>query len=252
MTIRGTIRELLDAACSEHVVRDVRLGLGYSAVRLDDDRTGVAYTFRDEHMAGCTVFMGARPLAGKPVRELLGFLASSDKIESALGLATANAVANTDEIVGVSGDVLEAVKIVPTDRVGMVGFFGPLIPVLRDRVPELLIFEENTEGMPNTLPSSEAMKRLPECDVALITSTTIINGTIDDLLEAATGCRETVLLGSSTPCVPDAFRDTSVSLLAGMTVVDSAGILQVVSEGGGTRFFAPYVKKWNVRLRGDS
>lgn len=252
MTLRESIREIVDATCTERVVRDVRLGLGYSAVRLDDDRTGVAYTFREELVHGCSVFMGARPLAGKTARELLEFLVSSDKIESALGLATANAVANTDQIVGIPGDVLEAVRILPTDRVGMVGFFGPLIPVLKDRVGELLIFEEQTEGFPTALSSSEALKRLPECDVALITSTTIINGTIDDLLEAAAQCRETVLLGSSTPCVPDAFRDTPVSLLSGMTVVDSSGILQVVSEGGGTRFFNPYVKKWNVRLKETS
>jgi uncharacterized protein (DUF4213/DUF364 family) len=252
MTIRGTIRELLSRACTDLAVRDVRLGLGYSAVRLDDDRTGVAYTFRDNHVGGCSVFQGARPLAGKPARDLLEFLESSDKIESALGLATANAVANTGQIVGLPGDVLEAVEMLPTDRVGMIGFFGPLIPALENRVRKLFIFEETAESSPNLLPSSEATNLLPECDIALITSTTIINGTIDNLLEAASRCRETVLLGSSTPCVPEAFQDTPVSLLSGMTVVDSTGILQVVSEGGGTRFFKPFVKKWNVRLREGS
>jgi uncharacterized protein (DUF4213/DUF364 family) len=249
MNLRENIRGILESECGELAVRDVRLGLGYSAVRLDDDRTGVAYTFRDEQLAGCTVFMGARPLAGKPVRELLEFLVSSHKVESAIGLATANAMANTDKVEGLSGDVLKAIKLLPSDRVGMVGFFAPLIPALEDRVNDLFIFEENAATMPDTFPPSEAFKRLPECDVALITSTAIINGTIDDLLEAASHCRETVLLGSSTPCVPDAFRGTSVSLLSGMTVLDSAGILQVVSEGGGTRFFSPYVRKWNVRLR---
>lgn len=243
---------MLSRSCSDLAVRDVRLGLGYSAVRLDDGRTGVAYTFRADLVGGCSVFQGARPLAGKPAGELLEFLESSDKIESALGLATANAVANTDQIVGIPGDVLGAVDLLPTDQVGMVGFFGPLIPALEDRVRKLLIFEEAGESGPNLLPSSEAINRLPECDIALITSTTIINGSIDNLLEAASRCRETVLLGSSTPCVPEAFRNTSVSLLSGMTVVDSPGILQVVSEGGGTRFFKPYVKKWNVRLKEHS
>jgi uncharacterized protein len=249
MTLRRTIRELLGSACSDLLVRDVRLGLGYSAVRLEDGRTGVAYTFRDDLVGGCSVFQGARPLAGKPAGELLAFLESSEKIESAIGLATANALVNTGQIGGVPGDVLEAVEMVPSDQVGMVGFFGPLIPALENRVRELLIFEESAESSPGLLPASEAMNRLPKCDVALITSTTIINGTIDRLLEAASRCRETVLLGSSTPCLPEAFQDTPVSLLSGMTVVDSAGILQVVSEGGGTRFFKPYVKKWNVRSK---
>jgi uncharacterized protein (DUF4213/DUF364 family) len=43
--------ELLErrAEKAQHrVVRDVRIGLGYTAVLLDDGACGLAYTFRDE------------------------------------------------------------------------------------------------------------------------------------------------------------------------------------------------------------
>ncbi|MFC1836720.1 DUF4213 domain-containing protein, partial [Thermodesulfobacteriota bacterium] len=33
----------------------MRIGLGYTGVRLDDNRTGVAYTFRKTDYGGCTV-----------------------------------------------------------------------------------------------------------------------------------------------------------------------------------------------------
>jgi len=247
MGLRATIRRMLEDRSIDRTVADVRLGLGYTAVRLDNDCAGVAYTFRDAGFTGCSAFNGVRPLAGRPAGELLEYLDSPGKIESTLGLAAANALANSRPAVASSGDVLDAVEILPSDRVGMVGFFGPLVPVLKKRVQALEIFEETIEPGTGLLPASEAFSRLPDCDVALITSTTIINDTIDRLLDAASRCRETVLLGSSTPLLPEAFRDTPVTCLSGITIDDPAGILQVVSEGGGTRFFKPFVTKWNLR-----
>ena len=246
MSSRARIHQCLEKRCQGRVVAEVRIGLGYTAVMLDDDGVGLAYTFTRADFGGCSVFDRIRPLAGRQVDELLGFLLSDDPIESGLGLAAANALANAAPDRGRQGDVLDALEVSSSDRVGMIGFFGPLIPVLEQRVRSLEIFEERDRGGGTLLPAAEALQRLPECDIALITSTSIINNTIDPLLEAASSCRETVLLGSSTPMLPEAFRDTPVTCLSGITVNDARGILQVVSEGGGTRFFKPFVTKWNL------
>jgi uncharacterized protein len=166
-------------------------------------------------------------------------------------LATANAIANAAPVQGVTGDVSQAVELLPTDRVAMVGFFAPLVAALQDRVADLEIFEEHSGSLAHLRPSSEAVSVLPTCDVALITATSIVNDTIDELLEAARHCRETVVLGPSTPLVPDVFESTATTWLSGIAVEDADGLLRVVSEGGGTRFFKPFVSKWNVRLKGD-
>jgi uncharacterized protein (DUF4213/DUF364 family) len=246
MSTRARIHQSLETRCQDRAVAEVRIGLGYTAVMLDDGRLGLAYTFTRPDFAGCSVFDSSRPLAGRPVEELLGFLLSDDAIESGLGLATANALANVGADRGRQGDVLDALEVSSSDRVGMIGFFGPLVPVLEGRVRSLEIFEERDRAGGTVLPAAEALKRLPECDIALITSTSIVNNTIDPLLEAASLCRETVLLGSSTPMLPEAFRGTPVTCLSGITVNDAGGILRVVSEGGGTRFFKPFVTKWNL------
>ena len=47
-------------------VADVRIGLGYMAVQLDNGWAGVAYTFLDEASGGCSVYRHIRPLAGRP------------------------------------------------------------------------------------------------------------------------------------------------------------------------------------------
>jgi len=163
-------------------------------------------------------------------------------------LATANAAANKDYLKTDAGDILDVLDLKPTDRVGMVGFFAPLIYSLERRVKSIDIFEERLDFSENLRPASDAVKAMSSFNVAIFSSTTIINKTIDELLSSAKGCREVVLLGSSTPMSPETFVSTPVTWLSGITVNDSDGILRLVSEAGGTRFFKPYVTKWNLRL----
>ncbi|NIR12856.1 MAG: DUF4213 domain-containing protein, partial [Desulfobacterales bacterium] len=60
-------------------VRDVRIGLGYTAVLLEDGQAGVALTFHQRLTRGCAVLDGLHPLAGKRAHELLPFLESTDE-----------------------------------------------------------------------------------------------------------------------------------------------------------------------------
>ncbi len=93
-------------------------------------------------------------------------------------------------------------ELKPTDRVGMVGFFAPLISSMEKRVKSIDIFEERSDFSVNLRPASDAVKFLSSCDVAIISSTTIINKTIDELLKSAQACREVVLLGLLNSHVP--------------------------------------------------
>lgn len=229
-------------------IADVRIGLGYTAVLLDNGGAGVAYTFLDEPAGGCSVYRNIRPLTGRPAGDLLDLFAGGGRIEAALALATANALFNRPERPYQPGDILEHLKIGPEDRVGMVGHFGPLVPAIRKQAETLYIFEQIALPQGNLLPMAAAEELLPRCQVALMTSTSLINATADRLLALAAGCREIVFLGASTPLWPEIFADTGVTLLSGITVVDPGAILQIVSEGGGMRFFKPAVNKVNLPL----
>ena len=242
--IKAAALPLAEGRC----MADVRIGLGYTAVLLDNGQAGVAYTFLDEAAGGCSVYRNIRPLAGRPAGDLLQLFAAGGRIEAALALATANALFNRPERPYQPGDILEHLKIGPEDRVGMVGHFGPLVPAIRKQAETLYIFEQIALPQGNLLPVAAAEELLPRCQVALLTSTSLINATADRLLDLAAGCREIVFLGASTPLWPEAFADTGVTRLAGITVVDPGAILQIVSEGGGMRFFKPAVNKVNLPL----
>jgi uncharacterized protein (DUF4213/DUF364 family) len=240
--------EYLVAQHPQQRLSDVRIGLGYTAVELDDGGTGVAYTFKERTAGGCSVFMGRRPLAGRPVTEVLEYLESTDAVEATVGLAVANALTNRPAEDQSEGDILDLLPLRPEDRVGMVGFFGPLVRPLEKTVRELTIFERDLDRSTKARPAEAAFEELPGCDVAVITSTALIIGEMDRLLEAASTCREVALVGASTSLAAQVFASTPVTLLSGVVVVDAPSILQIVSEGGGMGFFGNHIRKVNVRL----
>jgi uncharacterized protein len=248
LMIADELRGHLLAQVPEQRLADVRIGLGYTGVMLEDGNVGVAYTFRENAGAGCSVFMGRRPLTGRTTTEILEYLGCEIGVESTVGLAVVNALANQSAPDMREGDILELLPLRSEDRVGMVGYFGPLVAPLEERVRELVIFERNAARSEQVLSAEDALEQLPQCDVALITSTALVLGDLDRLLEAATDCREVALVGASTPLASAVFKPRGVTLLSGITVTDGPGIPQVVSEGGGMRFFGKRIRKVNVRL----
>ena len=137
MPLCERIAKLIPPEATKAVVKDVRIGLGYTAVLLENNRVGLAYTFREETARGCQVFKGLPTLAGRHASELLAFLGSQDRIEMAVALATANALVNRTRSELLAGDMLDRVPILPEDRVGMVGYFAPLVPRLKKKTPGL-------------------------------------------------------------------------------------------------------------------
>jgi uncharacterized protein len=249
MNIREKIKTAILPAAQKHTVDDVRIGLGYTAVGLDSGHVGLAYTFLDEIKGGCEVFKGIRPLTGRRAAELLTGLDAADKIEAAVAMATANAAIAMEEKPFLTGDILDQLSLASSDRVGMVGNFAPLLPRLKKKCAAVHIFERIEFPTGDLLPNTEIPKVLPQCQVAVITSTSIVNNTIDAVLEAASGCREVVLLGASTPLIPEVFSQTPVTLLSGVVVSHPEEVLQTVSQGGGMRSFGKYVQKVNLRVR---
>ena len=238
-------------------VTDVRIGLGYTVVQLDTGSVGLAYTFRDKAEQGCSVFHGTGPLAGKPVRDILQYISSGGLLERTVGMAAANALLNTKDAAAAApgcssaeGDLLDVLALTKDDRVGMVGFFEPLAPIIKQRAGELLIFEENMARADGLCPGSRAAELLPSCSVAIITATSILNTSFEHIAAATGACRIKAVLGPSTPLAPGIFRDYGVTHLSGVLVTDPAAILRVVSEGGGTRFFKGATKKINLVLNG--
>ena len=241
--------EIVDQAltmASDPAATDIRIGLGYTAVLLADGRCGLAYTLHEDEYESCCVIPEAGRLSGRKVSELISWMKLRDAVACAVGLAALNAVLTPPA--AVESDILGLLPAHADDSVGMIGYFGPLVGPLKDRVQALHIFERRPNPEYGILPESAARDLLPECQVVIMTATTLLNHTIDDLLDLCNKAREIAILGPSTPFMPEIFSRRGVTMLSGLQVVDPTLALRIVSEGGGTRQFGKAVRKLTLRM----
>jgi uncharacterized protein (DUF4213/DUF364 family) len=229
-----------------HKAADIRIGLGYTAVLLEDGRCGLAYTLHEKEYESCCVMPDAGSLAGRKVLELMPWMKSSDTTACAVGLATLNAII-TPPATTVESDILDMLPVGPEDAVGMIGYFGPLVETIKKRASALHIFERKPDPDYGILPEAAAKDLLPKCQVVIMSATTLLNHTIDDLLDLSKTAREIAVLGPSTPFLPEIFSRYGVTLLSGLEVKYPAQVLQTVSEGGGARQFGCAVRKLSLR-----
>ena len=123
-------------------VRDVRIGVGYTAVALNRRGTGLAAVIRENLEPHCGVVAKAGKLCGIPATELLGYLTNSrNAVERALGLATANAILSA-ETPDKESDTIALMNLSAKDHVAMVGLFRPLVPRIEQTGAKLTILEK--------------------------------------------------------------------------------------------------------------
>jgi len=230
------IASLAAQAGGGRCLSEVVVGLGFTLVCLDDGACGVAYTLRDELERGCDAFNEAGKIRGREVREVLPWMGGSSIIASSVGLAAANALLLPPEQ-AFSGDLMAYLDLKAGERVVTVGRFRPMEARLKRAGVELEVIERGDHQAP-----------LSACDVALVTATSIINNTLEGILDVIAGAREVVILGPSTPYAPGAFEGSAVTVLAGSAVSDLESVRRIISEGGGTQTMGKALGRWMARV----
>jgi len=250
LSIQKRLVGILGKQVAGQIISEVRIGLGYTAVRLDSGHAGVAWTAQSDAPC-CTHLKEAGSLTGRPARELLQMLTDENSaLARSVGLATANALLAGLPLPPASRDeVISTLGITPEDHVVMVGYFAPIIAKIQKTGCQLDIVElKGHHG--DTLTPEQGAEAMAHCSVAIVTGTTLVNGTCDDVLAGLGRPRATVLLGPSSPLCPDAFEGTPVTHVAGARVRNAEAVLRVVSEGGGTMLMKPNLDFETVFVNG--
>lgn len=254
MTEQPGIESLIDYALSragEERVADVRIGLGYTAVRLTSGKVGVGAMLR--HLldkAGCSILSYAGTVAGRKVADVIPLLRSESIVEASVGLAAINALAQWEkEMDSPEEDLVRLLRIGPHDAVGMVGNMAPVLERLRHFAERCVVFDDGLPGAEGITEATLEEEILPKCSVVILTATSLLNKTFDRLMELSAGAREICLMGPSTPLIPEVFRPMGVTVLAGRRFIDSERLLRVVSEAGGTRSFGSLSRKVALRIK---
>jgi uncharacterized protein len=234
----------LEQKAGQTAVTQLVLGLGYTAVVLEDGGAGLAYTWTDDS-SSCSHVHGWGDAEGGPASALLDLLLAGGGLQRTVGLAAANALNHAAAIRlpeddGPAGSLIQKFGITEGTRVSMVGFFPPVAHALKEVGAELDVVDE-AKGMGDQGAFGDRLGTWAE--VLVMTSTALLGGTADALLAAAAPATRVALLGPSTPLVPEVFEGTRVELLGGMVPRDVDDVLRTVRHGGGTRKFSRSCRK---------
>lgn len=230
------------------MLRDIRIGLRYTIVELTGGFSGIAFSYANE------IFVENSPMTpgsmiGSPLSKILHDKSNEKTtIESVIKTAIINALTNTNEVKGISRDLLEVIKFKKDDIVCMIGAIHPFIQKIEKQVKELLIFERNRESHTRYLPDWAAPYYLENADVILFTGASLINKTFDMLVKYAKNAREIVVVGPSTPLYPAPFKKRKVTLLGGIVITDVELAKRIISEAGGTHHLKPAYRKVVLRV----
>lgn len=209
----------------------------FCAVRLADGSTGLAYVLLEgarERLAA----QEAASLAGRDPVALAQGLEGGDPAARSLALAAVNALTrHLYDRAGFTPDLargsLGDVSLGPDDRLGMVGFFPPLVRRAREAGIPLLVLELKSElvqegpGLTVTLDPA----RLGECTRVVCTSAALLNESLEAVLAHARGCREFVVVGPSAGCVPDPLFARGVTGVGGAWILDPDALLGRMERG---------------------
>ncbi|MFC1850949.1 Rossmann-like domain-containing protein [candidate division CSSED10-310 bacterium] len=263
------------------VVSDLRVGLRYTAVVVADaqsDRVGnshidescglAATLIHEEIGSECPVSLIQSELfTGKRIHELFSSLSLSEKLHRAIMLATCNGVINFEvqrnfhnresnhnqNRKGSSVALVGKKSAIPFKgkKVGMVGFFEPLVPNILKRASSFGIVENHLakhRAIDQKIKRLPSLKELEDFETVILTATSLINNTFD---EAISYCRDSyvVVMGPSAPLLPEIFKEyPQVKNISGRHIKNVDKTLEVVSQGGGTPMFKEYTDKVEILL----
>jgi uncharacterized protein (DUF4213/DUF364 family) len=168
----------------------------------------------------------------KSARELAQLAYSENMIEASIGIAAINSTLMMDESAAREMNASEALTNLGRGKnVALVGHF-PFIPQLRESVGQLWVIEKNPSEQ--DYPAEAAADLIPQADVVAITSSSLVNHTLDDLLALCPPQATVMLLGPSTPFSPVLF-DHGATIISGTRIVDEAAVLHTVGQGASFR-----------------
>jgi uncharacterized protein len=247
----ATIGAILGSDLDGITVERAVVGLFFTGVKLSNGAAGASATpiKTIPEAVCCPSSAMAMPFPGKLRGRAAGDLArealAGHGIRRAIGIATVNALAEccwqrrphpeTELRLGV--DAFDATEIRSGDQVVVVGAFVPFLKELKRRGQSFLVLEQDPATLkPDELPffrsAEQAADIVPQADVVLITGSTLVNATLEDLLALARPEAHVTIVGPTVGMLPDAFLARGADVLGCVRITEPEAFLDLLAEGG--------------------
>lgn len=266
--LHTAVIDALGDEAEELTVERAVLGIFFTGVKLSNGLGGLCATpIKSVPEAVCCPSSAkAMPtpgkIAGRKAVRILEDLYRPQDLRRALAIATLNALAETlwrrdGQVAGVEvlgGDAFDALNIAPGHRVALVGAFPPYMRELRRREQPFTVLEMDPatlkpEELPYYMPAERASEVVPEADVFITTGTTLINGSLDGLLQLLKPGAQAAVIGPTATLVAGPYIARGVTLVGGTRVLLVDELLDLLAEGGsGYHLFGKTVERVTLKL----
>jgi uncharacterized protein (DUF4213/DUF364 family) len=223
----------------------------FGLIALADDSTGFFYMPRDDTRERLKAVIDPRHLVGRDALELVPWFASDDEVKKPLGLGAINALSQhvfrlTKYRLDTAANSLGALAFTPTDHVGMVGFFPPLVERLRSRGIPLTVIEKKPELVQTEAYYTVTLdpSALGACNNVLCTASTLLNDTLDEILEHCRSADHVAVIGPTAGCLPDPLFARGVDIVGSSAVKDLPALLHQVRHH---QSWGEAVEKYSIR-----
>jgi hypothetical protein len=208
--------------------KNIACGMKYTAVMLDNDSIGVCANLD---------YKAFSKMPDEPLKHI------HEPACRILLIACLNAFLNEKACYSISGDIFEDTSFGGKKNILMVGFFKPLVNKFKNDGIPLQIFDKIKSG-PELSSMNDMNKALAGADTIILTSTSIINNTYNDIVSRAKTDAEILLLGPSATFSPLFFKDNKLKKIYGTIFnKNDEEVLKIIASGGGTKLFQPRGKK---------
>ena len=247
----AAIREVLGPELDGITVERAVIGLFFTGVKLNNGIAGACATpiKTIPEAVCCPISAMAMPcpgkLKGRPAFDFAREALGDNGIRRAAGIAAMNALADTcwrrrphpETELRLGIDAFDATEIRRGDKVVVVGAFVPFLRELKRRHQPYLVLEQDpatlkADELPFFRPAEQAAAVVPEADVLLITGTTLINGTLEELLALARPTARVTMVGPTVSLLPDGFLRRGADILGTVRITDPDAFLDILAEGG--------------------
>jgi len=266
-----TLEQLGADAGSLELERAV-LGIFFTGVKLSNGAAGLCATPVKSvpEAVCCPSSAKAMPVPGRihgrKVLQVLDDLYRPQDLRRALAIATLNALVESLWLrdgppAGVevsTGDAFDALTMGPQDRVALVGAFPPYMRALRKRNQPFNVLELDPSTLkPDELPYYEPAERapqvIPRADVLITTGTTLVNGSLDGLLQLLRPGAQAAVIGPTATLLAQPYARRGVTVVGGTRVLAGDELLELLAEGGsGYHFFGKTVERVTLHMPPES
>ncbi|MFW9969543.1 MAG: Rossmann-like domain-containing protein [Candidatus Odinarchaeota archaeon] len=244
-------------------VTKIVIGLGYTGVEVSayayEPFLGLASTLPSIiNATECNKMNFAGKLTEKPLNELLNWSFEPPSLKKIIGIASLNGVSQhilqiMNPYKKLNVNLIDGLEINKKTVVNFIGLIRPLIRKVSKLTQKITIVENSLSISSefNNFNVKQNINQLKEeelfCDILFCTGTTLVNDTLEPILNKfKRKSQEIILIGPTASIIPDILFDQGIDIVGGMKILNSEATLQILQEGGGTKLFKKFGKKYNL------